>query len=279
MTQHIESPDRFKLYHFRIDQLLGKGGSGKVYRAIDPNTGAVLAIKLFHSTYFRNRLHVREFAKSVNRFKKFSHGNVVHIYDFISGDEGDCLIQEYVDGPDMRWYIANRPWNLQERLVIAAQVCNGLQYIHEQGFIHHDLKPGNLLFTRKGVLKITDYSLARQSLLSLFGGSLVEQVTPGYVAPEIIKKEKATRQSDIYSLGITFYQLFTGRLPFVADSLPKLYHLHLHVVADHPTAINPECPQALGDIIMRMIDKNPANRFQDADQLRITLSDVGRSRI
>lgn len=280
MMHKSGSPDRAKIYRFKIDLLLGRGGTGSVYRAIDTENGAVVAVKIFNANFFRNRLHVRDFAKSVARFRKFSHPNVVQVYEFISGEEGECLVIEYADGPDLLWYIENRPWNLQERLVIAAQICNGLQYIHEQGFIHHDLKPSNILFTRKGVIKITDYSLVRHSLLTLFGAPISEQVTPMFIAPELIgKKEKATAQSDIYALGVTFYLLFVGRLPFAADSLQKLYMCHLHLAPTHPTAANREVPQTLGDIIMKMMDKNPANRFTDADQLRITLSDVGRSRI
>jgi serine/threonine-protein kinase len=267
----VSSPDRGKVYRFKIDQLLGKGGTGTVYRAIDTVNGQVVAIKVFHSNFFRNRLHQRDFAHSVTHFRKFNHPNVVRILEYISGEEGDCLVEEYVDGPDLKWYIENRPWNLQERLVIAAQICNGLQYIHEQGFTHHDLKPANILFTRKGLVKITDYSL--------FSGGLSEQVTPMYIAPELIQKQKATPQSDIYSLGVTFYLFFTGRLPFEVDTLQKLYICHLRVIPLHPTVVNPQVPQVLGDIIMRMIDKKPENRFPDADMLRITLSEVGRSRI
>ncbi|HQE83865.1 MAG TPA: protein kinase, partial [Candidatus Hydrogenedentes bacterium] len=93
-----EPPDRYKLYHFRIDLLLGRGGTGVVYRAIDTKTGNIVAVKLFHANFFRNNLHLRELAKSVKRFKKFEHSNVVQIYDLVSGDEGHCLVEEYVDG-------------------------------------------------------------------------------------------------------------------------------------------------------------------------------------
>lgn len=275
----MTAPDRTKLYQFRIDQLLGRGGTGTVYRGIDTTNGQVVAVKLFHSTFFRNRLHVREYARSVGRFKKFVHPNVTRIFDFISGDEGECLVQEYVDGPDLKWYIANRTWNLQERLVIAAQICNGLQYIHENDVTHHDLKPANILFTRKGQVKITDYSLSQQRMLAFLNSGLQEMVTPMYIAPELILKQKASPQSDIYSLGITFYLLFTNRLPFEADTLQKLYVCHLRVVPQHPSTINPNIPQALGDIIMRMIDKKPENRYPDADMLRISLAEIGRSRI
>lgn len=279
MDQNLHSTDRSKLYRFRIDQRLGRGGTGTVYRAVDTTTGAVVALKLFNANFFTSRLHVMDLAKSVKRFREFDHPNVVRIFEFISGEEGDCLVQEYVDGPDLKWYIANRPWNVEERLVVAAQICNGLQYIHEHGFTHHDLKPANILFTRKGVVKISDYSLARQGLLNMFGAGLTEQVTPLYISPELILKEKATPRSDLYSLGITFYLMFAEKPPFEVNSLQKLYQCHLRVVPYHPSDINKKCPRMLGDIIMKMIEKKPENRFKDADQLRISLSDVGRSRI
>ena len=191
-----ELTDRFSLYHYKLDRILGRGGSGTVYRGVDTKTGQVVAIKLFHENFFSSRGHVRDLAKSVTRFREFNHANVVRIYDFISGKDGHCLVEEYVDGPDLKWYVANRSWNLQERVVIGAQICNGLQYIHDQEFTHHDLKPGNILFSRKGVVKLSDYSLSRERLFGfLTGGGLTDQITPLYVAPEIIEKKGATPQT------------------------------------------------------------------------------------
>lgn len=274
------TPDRPTLYRFRLDRILGRGGTGVVYRGIDPEKGTVVALKLFYASFFRNRLHVRDFARSVAKFRKFSHENVVQIYDFLQGEEGDCLVLEYVDGPALKWYIENRPWALQERINIAIKICDGLQYIHERGFTHHDLKPTNILFTRRGVVKLVDYSLAGNSkVLGLIDTGIHEQVTPMYIAPELIREEKATPQSDIYSLGITLYLMFAERIPFPVDNLQKLYMCHLRIMPDHPSQANPKCPAALGDIIMRCIDKRPEARFADCDQLRIALSDIGRPRI
>lgn len=277
----FQSPDRASVYRFKVDRILGKGGTGCVYRGYDPERQNVVAVKLFYETFFRNTFHRRDFARSVAKFQKFSHPNVAQVHEFIQGKEGDCLILEYVDGPDMKWYLENRPWNLQERIVITTQICNALQYIHERGFTHHDLKPSNILFTRKGMVKLVDYSLCGNSyLLALFDATVHEQVTPMYVAPELIlKKEKATPQSDIYSLGITMYIMFAERAPFLVDNLQALYMCHLRVVPDHPSQLNKKCPPRLGDIIMKAIDKKPENRFQDCDQLRIALADIGGSRI
>ncbi|MBI5092009.1 MAG: serine/threonine protein kinase, partial [Candidatus Hydrogenedentes bacterium] len=198
MIEDQQQPDRAKLYRFKLDKILGRGGSGTVYRAIDTVSGAILAVKLFHANFFLSRIHRRDFAKSVEKnFNKLSHPNVVRVYEFITGDEGDCLTMDYVDGPDLKKYIALRPWNLDERLVIAAQICNGLQYIHDHGITHHDLKPANILFTRRGQVKLSDYSLTQTSLISaLLDGSTHDQITPMYIAPELIQKQKITPQSD-----------------------------------------------------------------------------------
>jgi eukaryotic-like serine/threonine-protein kinase len=279
MAPELTSADRSGIYRFRIDRLAGRGGTGSVYRAVDTANGQVVAVKIFAHTFFRNRLHVRDFSKSVSKFKKWDHPNVVKVLEFIAGEEGNCLVQEFVDGPDLKWYITERPWNLPERMVICAQICNGLQYIHEQGFTHNDFKPSNVLFTRKGQVKLSDYSLARQGLIPIFGTGIGEMMTPMYVAPELIEKKKPTPQSDIYALGITFYLMFSGKHPFETDNIQRLYQCHLKVVPMHPTTYNDACPPVLGDIIMKMIDKKPENRFENCDQLRIAIQDIGRSRL
>lgn len=282
MTEQMFIPDRQRLYHYKLDRVLGQGGTGKVYRGIDTKKGEVVAVKRFREDFFRNALHLRDLKKSVKRFRKFKHANIVQILDFLDDNpqEGICMVMEYVDGPNLRWYIANRPWNLQERLTIAAQLCNGLQYLHDHECIHHDFKPANVLFTRRGLAKIADYSLYGSSfLLELFDRRAGEQITPMFVAPEILRKEKASPQSDQYSLGITLYMMFAERNPFMADSLPKLYNCHLRIIPEHPSVVNPKCPNRLGDIIMRLLEKDPTKRFRDCDELRIALADIGRSRI
>ena len=280
MSEFPKKPDRPTLYRFKLQLTVGRGGTGTVYRALDPETGQTVCLKLFRANFFRNRLHLRDLQKSAKKFKKLSHPNLVKIYDFISGEEGDVLVQEFVDGPDLQWYMAHRPWNLQELLVILAQICNGLAYLHDEALIHHDLKPGNVLFTRKGQAKLCDFALAGTSfLLGLVDKGAAEQVTPMYIAPELIKRRRPTKLCDIYSLGVMTYLMFTRKTPFEVDSLPRLYQAHLNQTPLHPNMVNGECPHILGDIIMRNLEKDPAKRFQDCDSLRIALADIGQSRI
>jgi len=274
------TPDIPKLYHYKLQRILGEGGTGRVYLGIDMNKGAPAAIKLFHENFFRNRLHVRDLAKSITKYKRFKHNNVVQIFDFIDGPEGRCLVMEYVDGPSLKWYLLNRPYKLNERINICLQICQGMQYLHDKGCIHHDFKPANVLFTRTGIVKIVDFSLYGSTfLLELIDRNVGEQITPMFVAPEFIRKEKITPQSDIYSMGITFYMLFTEKVPFPVDNLRKLYQCHLAVMPEHPSLVNPACPTTLGDLIMKMIAKRPEARFADCDQLSIALTQMSRSRI
>ena len=127
---------------------------------------------------------------------------------------------------------------------------------------------------------MADYSLYGSSLiLELFDRGAGEQITPMFVAPELIRGDKPTASVDIYSLGVVMYMLFADVLPFAVDSIQRLYHAHLHVYPTHPSDVNENCPRDLGDIIMKLLSKQPDKRFKDCDQVRIALADIGRSRI
>jgi serine/threonine-protein kinase len=280
MGEFPKKSDLTELCGYNTTHIVGEGGTGRVYRGIDPKSGETVAIKVLRTNFFRNKMHERELAKNVKKFKKLDHPNLVKVYEYEPGPENNCIILEFVDGPDMKWYIDTRPWALQERLVVMAQICNGLGHLHEKGFIHHDIKPANVLFTRKGQVKLCDFSLAGTGgLMAMFDQGLKEQVTPMYVSPELIRKEKATTLSDMYSLGVLMYVFFTGKIPFEVDTLQRLYHCHLNEMPIHPTISNNKVPEPLGNIIMRLLSKDPDRRFQTCDQLRITLSEIGQSRI
>lgn len=272
--------DRTKLYGFKVDVKLGSGGSGTVYRGIDRENGHAYALKLFHANYFNGRAHIKDLAKSAAKFKEFEHPNVVKIFDFIDGEEGVVLVMEYIDGPSLSWYIDNRPWDLQERLMICAQICNGLQYLHDRGFMHHDMKPANVLFTRTGLAKLADFSLYRPGMFSgILDKGLKDLVTPMFIAPELLKGKKTSPKSDIYSFGVTMYIMFTGQTPFAADNLQVLYEAHKKTKPQHPCVINTRLPQAVGDAIMKALEKNPEDRWHDCDMLRVKLGEIGQSRI
>jgi len=268
------------LFHYKLDRILGQGGTGRVYRGIDTKKGGVVALKLFNENFFRNALHLRDLRKSIKRSMKFDHEHVIKTLGFLEKDEEHCMVMEYVDGINLKQYITRSQFKLQERLRICREICSGLQYLHDQDCIHHDFKPSNVLFTRRGKVKLADFSLYGSSILfGLIDSGYGEQITPLFVAPEIIRKEKANPASDQYSLGITMYMMFTERVPFAVDSLQQLYQCHLRITPNTPAEINPNCPADLSEIIMRLLRKDPEKRFKDCFELQVALSKVGQSRI
>lgn len=280
MGEYPKKPSISELMGYKLQLEMGRGGSGTVYRALNPETGEVVALKRFHQSFFRSKSHPKDLAKAVKRFQKLDHANVVKVLGFESHDDEHVMILEFIDGPDLKWYIQNRPYNLQERLVILAQICNGLGYLHDNKLMHHDLKPANVLFTRKGQVKICDFSLAAGGgIMGFIESNLSEQMTPMFVAPELIRKERATTLCDMYSLGVMMYIMFTGKVPFEVDTLQSLYSCHLNQTPLHPSQVFDVVPQKLGNIIMKLMAKKPENRYKDCQELRIALSDVGQSRI
>lgn len=280
MGEYPKQPSQSELIGYKLKLEMGRGGSGTVFQGIHPETGQVVALKRFHTSFFRSKAHVKEMVKTVKRLKKLDHPNVVKIVDFVSEEDDNVLILEFVDGPDLKWYIENRPYQLQERVVILAQICNGMGYLHDQKLIHHDLKPANVLFTRRGQVKICDFSLSGGGgLLNFLDQGISEQLTPMFAAPELVRKEKATRLTDMYALGVMMYLMFTQKVPFEVDNLQKLYACHLNQTPFHPTDVFDVVPRNLGNIIMRLMAKDPKERFQDCQELRIALADIGQSRI
>jgi serine/threonine protein kinase len=283
MADNVDrTPDRASLYHYNLNLILGEGGTGRVYRAIDSKKGEVVAVKRFRENFFRNPMHKRDLKKSVKRFKKLKNDNVVQIYDFFdkNEDDGNCMVMEYVDGINLHEYMLRPKWDLTQRHGIAIQMCNGLQYLHDHKIVHHDFKPANVLFTRTGKAKIADFSLYGSSfILELLDKGASEQVTPKFVAPEFLRKEKTTALSDQYSFGVTLYMLFTQEDPFPADNLQKLYYSHLHIVPQHPSSVNQNCPRPLGDVVMKCLAKKPSERFEDFDMVRTVLASIDPHRI
>ena len=280
-SEYPKPPSKPTLCGFNLLLALGLGGTGTVYKAQHPETKQIVALKDFHANFIRNKSHLRDLSKMVKKAQSLDHPNLIKVGQLISTPDENVLILEYIDGPDLKWYLENRPSDLNERLVILSQICNALSYLHDNKLVHHDLKPANILFTRQGQVKVCDFSLAGSGggLLGFMDQAAVEQITPMYIAPELIRKEKATKLCDLYSLGIMMYIMFTDKLPFEVDTLQKIYICHVSQLPLHPSDVSPQCPRILGDIIMKLLSKNPDDRFQDCQQLRIALANVGLSRI
>lgn len=261
---------------FDILEEIGSGGMGIVYRAFDCQLGEQVAIKTLHAEMLTDSTAIERFKSEIRLARHISDRNVVRIHD-IGESAGICfLTMEYVEGITLReLLLKNGRLSLPAALALARQLTHSLEVAHEQGVIHRDIKPENLLLDRDGVLKIMDFGVARlataASAITLAGATVG---TPAYMAPEQLLSEEVDGRADLYAVGVVLYECLTGARPFDA---PSPYVLVARVLKEEPVSpvvANPSVPPALGDVILKLLAKDPAQRPASAAELGKQLSDV-----
>src|SRR5262249_32447595 len=218
---------------YRVLGLLGRGGTGEVYRADDLRLGQQVALKFLPAVLSRDPVRLAQFHNEVRTARQVSHPNVCRVYD-IAEREGQLFItMEYVDGEDLSGLL-RRIGRLPEDkgLEIARQMCAGLAAAHERGVLHRDLKPANIMLDGAGKVRVMDFSLAAAGEVTD-----IRAGTPAYMAPEQLGGQDVTVRSDIYALGLVLYEIFTGRRAFDAKTLSDLIEQHQSGTLTSPTAI------------------------------------------
>lgn len=260
------------LRRYRIIKELGKGGMGRVYKALDTRLDRKVALKMLHPELNHEPKVLLFFKREVRSIASLNHPNVVQLYD--AGMEKGCfyMVMEYVKGATLDKLALRQPDNLLKSMVaIWHQACTGLKYAHEAGIIHRDIKPTNIMVNKSRTVKILDFGLAKQ----VSDTNQTQQLwgTPTFMAPELFLGDRATFQTDIYSMGATFYVLATGREPFgqenasdkfAGNGLPK-----------PPHELEPKIPLALSKTIQRCFYLNPRDRFDSVDALIAQLRQIG----
>src|SRR5215475_5013277 len=209
---------------YRISGLLGRGGMGEVYRATDLTLGQSVALKFLPEEASQNSRLLERFHGEVRIARLVSHPNVCRVFDIGEVNGTPFLSMEYIDGEDLASLltrIGRLPYD--KALEIARKLCAGLGAAHDRGVIHRDLKPQNIMINKRGEVLIMDFGLA--AVAQELNGTEAHSGTPAYMAPEQLKGTSVTASSDIYSLGLVLYELFTGRKPFDAKSLQELMEL------------------------------------------------------
>lgn len=261
------------LHHrYRLESELGQGGMGTVYKAFDTLLDRPIAIKLLNQQNLaadsRERL-LRE-ARAAARL---NHPNIVGIYDVGGADEADgqpFIVMEMVEGQSL---YDRPPTKLEEVLAIASQMCAALEHAHTQGVIHRDLKLENILITKSGLVKLTDFGLARSVASRLTTeGTLVGTVF--YLAPELAMGQPYDGRADLYALGVLLYELTTHRLPFDGDDPLAVISQHLHAPVVPPRAIKPDLPPALDGLIVELLAKKPEDRPATAGAVKARLDQI-----
>ena len=256
---------------YRVDAELGRGGMGVVYRAHDVLLDRDVALKVLSDSGLgalsaEGRARLLREAQAV---AKLNHPNIVSVYDAGKVDGVPFVVMELVEGPSLH---DRSPQALSEILVIACQICAALEQAHAHGIIHRDLKPENVLIAPDGSAKLVDFGLARTATASRLTveGALVG--TLFYIAPEQLLGQAIDGRADLYALGVMLYELTTGRLPFVGDDPLTVVSQHLHVQPVPPRQVQPDLPSALEAVILKLLAKNPADRYASAREVVTALT-------
>ena len=263
-----------RLGKYEIVALLGRGGMGEVHKARDPVIGRHVAIKTIPAEVVADEWLRQRFEREAQSAGNLSHPNIVTIFDFGEAEGRLFIVMELLEGRDLKDLIGDRePFSLGAQLALMEQICDGLAYAHLQGFVHRDLKPANIHVLPDGVVKIMDFGLARpnSSKMTQVGALLG---TPHYMSPEQVRGETADARSDVFSLGVVFYELLAGRRPFDADSVHSLLMQVLNETPEPLRARVPGLPADLTRVLERAMAKEPARRFAHAGEMREALRAV-----
>ncbi len=257
---------------YRVIREVGSGGMAHVYRAINMSSRKVVAVKMLKEEYLDDQEFLRRFEREAKASLALSHENIVRAYG-VGDDNGvPYIVLEYVEGKTLKDLIRESPGghlSVQQAIGICSQILDALSYAHAHGIIHRDVKPQNVIVTNRGRAKLADFGIAREvtaSTVTFTGKNVVGSVH--YISPEQAKGQPATEESDIYSAGISLYEMLTGTVPFIGDTTVATALMHLSEKPVPPRELNPAVPPALNDIVLRAIEKEPAMRYSSAKLMR-----------
>ena len=273
----ITPGQRFAL-RYEVKEVLGVGGMGMVFKAVDSELGEVIAIKTLKQDLLSEDASALERFKSEIRLaRRISHRNVVRTHDLGESAGVYFITMEYVEGTTLKELVRRRGrLPISATLTVAKQLCRALEVAHEQGVIHRDIKPQNMVVEPSGVLKVMDFGIAR---LAKRQGGVTQQGmvvgTPEYMAPEQLMGQDIDVRADIYAAGCVIYECLTGSPPLTAENQFSLIAKLLEEMPVPPISVNSEVPQALSDLVMRTLSKKPADRPQTALELHDQLAAIG----
>ena len=257
---------------YEILEILGEGGMAFVYKARDMQLERFVAIKTLKPNYVNQETFVDRFKREAKTAANLNHPNIVQIFDWGIEDE-PYFVMEYIEGNTLTSIISkNRTISLSDILFIGAQVSSGLHAAHQKGLVHRDIKPGNIMITPDGKVKVTDFgivSLQNEESDITKTGSILG--TASYISPEQAQGKPVSIESDLYSLGTVLYELITGKAPFSGDSPISTATKHLTEKPEKPSLFRRDLPKGVESAILKLLEKATYDRFKSAEDLRATL--------
>ena len=257
---------------YEIVEILGEGGMAFVYKARDKQLQRDVAIKTLKPNYVNQEKFVDRFRREAQTAANLNHPNIVQIFDWGIEDE-PYFVMEYIEGNTLTSIISgNRTVGLNDILYIGSQVANGLKEAHKRGLVHRDIKPGNIMITPDGKVKVTDFGIVslqnEESDITKTGAVLG---TASYISPEQAQGKPVSFESDLYSLGTVLYELIAGKPPFTGDSPIATATKHLTDKPEKLSIYRKDIPKALENAILKLLEKRPSDRFKSAEDLRALL--------
>ncbi|MBA4602906.1 protein kinase domain-containing protein [Thermoactinomyces mirandus] len=268
MMEGMKLAGRYKILHS-----LGGGGMAVVYKAKDLLIDRYVAVKVMNNSLVHDQDFIRRFFREAKAAGSLSHPNIVSVYDV--GREGSVyyMVMEYVSGPSLIQLIKKEgPFSPEKAVTIASQICDGLSHAHRHGIIHRDIKPHNILVDRDHRYKVADFGISHlpsASTITTKTGYVMGSVH--YFSPEQASGGRIDCSTDIYSLGILLYEMLTKKVPFNGDSSISIALKHLQEPVPDPRIYNPNIPEALRQVMLRALDKDPKKRYQTAAEMKYAL--------
>ena len=275
---------------YEIVAPVGSGGMGTVYKAIDRERDQTVAIKVLDRRYDLDRKRRKRdyLGREVLIAASLNHDNIIRMNKEIveqedrNGNVRRCLLMEYIDGHNLRKHINDRDLTLRQMIDLCIRICTGLDFLHQSDVVHRDIKPENFLFSRDlSQVKIVDFGLSKSGASWRTRWFREGGGTRRYMSPEQLSKRQLDARSDIFSMGITMYELFTGRHPCDGSDTREIQRQlrSSHYKFEPPSKHNPEIPSALDRIILKALRRKPEKRYQSITEMLLDLTRIAESRI
>ncbi|MBI2251909.1 MAG: protein kinase [Armatimonadetes bacterium] len=260
---------------YKIEEKIGEGGMAVIYKAKDLRLNRLVALKILRAEFLSDAEFVERFLKEANFSAKLSHPNCLNIYDVEKTENLLYIVMEYFESKNLKEIIKiEAPFSIEKALEIIQNIISALEYAHQSGIIHRDIKPHNILINQEGLVKITDFGIAKaiSSTTLTQNGNLIGSVH--YLSPEQAQGKEVNLTSDIYSLGIIIYEMLTGKLPFQGENIVEIALKQVQEEPVLPSSLNPKIPPFLEKIILKILAKDPQKRCQNIAELKEDLKVV-----
>lgn len=260
---------------YEIVEKVGSGGMSVVYKAKCRLLNRFVAIKILRQEFVDNEEFIKRFRVEAQAAASLSHPNIVSIYDVGNQDDLYYIVMEYVDGVTLKEYIVyKKVLDWKETLKVSMQICSALEHAHKNGIVHRDIKPHNIIITTDGVVKVTDFGIARATtyFTVTFAGNAIGSVH--YFSPEQARGGYTDNRTDIYSLGVVMYEMLTGKLPFEGDSPVAIAFQHIEKTPVEPIELNSDVPMAINGIIVKAMSKEAEKRYSTVTKMLNDLNEA-----